>query len=40
VKERGLEGSRKSIFVGETNTPQRRARGKLLYYTTKLAVGN
>jgi hypothetical protein len=32
VKERGLKGSRKSIFIGGTSNPQRREGEKLLYY--------
>jgi hypothetical protein len=32
VKERGLKGSRKSIFIGGTNTLQRRVGEKILYY--------
>jgi hypothetical protein len=40
VKERGLKGSRKSIFVGGTSTLQRREGDKLAYYPQKLVVGN
>jgi hypothetical protein len=40
VKERGLKGSRESIFVGGTSTLQRREGDKLAYYPQKLAVGN
>jgi hypothetical protein len=32
VKGRGLKGSKKSIFIGGTTSPQRREGGKLLYY--------
>jgi hypothetical protein len=35
VKERGLKGSRKSIFIGGTCTLQRREGEKLLYYPPK-----
>jgi hypothetical protein len=35
VKVRGLKGSRKSIFIGGTNIPQRKKWGKLLYYPPK-----
>jgi hypothetical protein len=35
VKGRGLKGLRKSIFVGETSTVQRREGEKLLYYPSK-----
>jgi hypothetical protein len=40
VKGRGLKGSRRSIFVGGTNTLQRREREMLLYYPQKLAIEN
>jgi hypothetical protein len=40
MKGRCLKASRKSIFVGETSSPQMREGGKLLYYPKKLAVGN
>jgi hypothetical protein len=40
VKGRCLKGSRKSIFVGGTSSPQRREGGSFLYYPQKLAVGN
>jgi hypothetical protein len=40
VKGRGLKGSRKSIFIGGTSSPQRREGVKLLYYPQKLAIGN
>jgi hypothetical protein len=36
VKGRCLKGSRKSIFVGETSSPQKREGGKLLYYPQKI----
>jgi hypothetical protein len=36
VKGRGLKGSRKSIFIGGTSSPQRReGGGELLYYPLK-----
>jgi hypothetical protein len=35
VKGRCLKGSRKSIFIGETSSVQRREGGKLLYYPSK-----
>jgi hypothetical protein len=41
VKGRGLKGSRKSIFVSETSSPQRGERGKAFILSPKkLAIGN
>jgi hypothetical protein len=40
VKGRDLKGSRKSIFVGRTNRPQRMEGGKLYTIPQKLVVGN
>jgi hypothetical protein len=40
LKGRGLKGLRRSIFVGGTNTLQRREREMLLYYPQKLAIEN
>jgi hypothetical protein len=40
VKERGLKGSRKSIFVGGNSTVQRREGENFYTIPQKLAVGN
>jgi hypothetical protein len=40
VKERGLKGSRKSIFVDGISSPQRREGGSFYTIPQKLAVGN
>jgi hypothetical protein len=40
VKGRGLKGSRKSIFFGGTNIPQRREGGRFYNIPPKLVVGN
>jgi hypothetical protein len=40
VKGRGLKGSRKTIFIGETNNPQRREGGAFMLTPKKLAVEN
>jgi hypothetical protein len=40
VKGRGLKGSRKSIFVGGTSSPQRGERGSCYSIPQKLAIGN
>jgi hypothetical protein len=39
MKERGLKGSRKSIFIGGTNTHQREEGEMLLYHSKKVVVG-
>jgi hypothetical protein len=40
VKGRGIKGSRKSIFIGGTNNPQRREGGRFYTIPQKLAIGN
>jgi hypothetical protein len=40
VKGRGLKGSRRSIFVGGTSSPQRREGGSFYTIPQKLAIGN
>jgi hypothetical protein len=40
VKERCLKGSRKSIFVGETSSPQKREGGSFYTIPKKLTVRN
>jgi hypothetical protein len=40
VKGRGLKGSRKSIFIGGTSSPQKRKGGSFYTIPQKLPIGN